>query len=563
MFFILFSFVVSKVHVPNQKLDTPFVNLVTIRKLGSYLNESSLSVVYFSSQGIDSLQMKTFRKAAITFGHRVNFSVVDDSNAYKFLRVYNASTNSLFFFKGTGLWIATKFPGSEIALENLINCFIKSSIHSVQSKEGVLSLIDSTSFSLLTNKENMEKAYHVYLNLSRDFSYIPLIIVTDELYKEFEIPSDKIGFFRKEDRMLLSVEIDYDYIMNQTKPVYRELLKTDLTQNTIPIAALICEQLTPDMDKFLFHIATKYPDFIVGFITPRFCKMVEDATLMNLSGKTTFIAFHYYDRSYYSNEKLNLPNTFQKDIYFEQCSSYLDSIKNNETKRLYHSQTDIKPINEYVEAINGEKYIDFLNDTDNNLLLFYCDENDNTTNISLNILTETSKELRKRNVTNVRIAMIDAKQNSSPKRFPYLYTLPQLRIYPINRTNEVQFIHHFTKIDILRFINRTTDIHFDDIPQKNKEEFQTEVSQFLGILMNLPKDEQTKTKGYLKQMWLDLGIKFGISTETETIGDDNDDDIEFIDDDEFSDENETDTNEVKKPQEVDKKQDTFNGSNEL
>ena len=184
----------------------------------------------------------------------------------------------------------------------------------------------------------------------------------------------------------------------------------------------------------------------------------------------------------------------------------MSGIQNGAIQKKYHSQ-DVKQPDSALIRLNGNSYSDFMNDTENDLIVMYIN---GETSYS-DVLEMISNEMK--NVSGIRFGIIDVVLNSAPVRLPKIPVAPQIRVYPkANRTAEMPFPQAFTRDNLLTFINRTTSVGMplDLQGAIDTTGFKNDVGRFVTEMGIYPDADREKIAAYFKQMWLDLGIEFGV-----------------------------------------------------
>ncbi|OHT04966.1 hypothetical protein TRFO_27409 [Tritrichomonas foetus] len=540
----------NRIFIPYNIVKESYFTQVKWSNLISFLNNSNLTIAYIGN--IDHFHPMTsmMNNAAITFGHKISFISLDSSGADKFLQQYNCTGESLFFFIGQKVWLACSTPGTETSFQFMISSFLQQTISSVNNIQTLHSILGHFHFSFITSHENLESVFTLRYKSSPFLGPIDIIIANDIVLNELKITNEKIAIYRQEDHSIEVINISFESIFEAVKPTFRRLVNTDLFDKTKPIAALVVDELSSEMEDFLYHIYLKYKEnFIVGWIPPLRHYIVERSTLINVNEqKPFFIAFHAFDRSFYPYSNLitidllqkentqKLPpefssHKFTKDLWNEICSFYLMNIIENKINRTYHSSTkpDLLFNESHVNYLVGKNYSDFIKTQKDLIILYYYDDNSEETLNARNELKKVAEFFS--NESSLLFGAIEMNQNSVPECFPNfaLNYAPHIRLIKTDKT-QIPFLHVIKSNEIMRFIAHFSSSNFTiEIPQKDEDEFKKEAAHFVQIMYALPENEREIVKEYFKQMWINLDIDYGVKIDDEEIPMEG---IEFIHDEE-------------------------------
>lgn len=504
--FMIFLFLCNKVFVP---FNLPILNKVpraTVFELDKQIEIYEHVVVFIGSQNDPDIELfhTIFFDASQFFARNGTFLYVTAKEGQKYLDKYKNVDPALLIFKDHKIWLSTAFPKSGSELFYILYQFFKQKVTYINSIPDLMKGLSHFPLTIICSQELLQEAFVVRYQIAVALGFIDIIVTSNEFLENgLNVPSDKIGVFRMEDKCIVPVYPTFYGLFEGVRPYYRKFVEEDFEEPNATFCAYLGNKMTPLVETILYEFAIKYPKLTFGFVPPEFHDKVRDATLLPLKNIPTFIVFSYQDRSFY-------PQNFEE---FDEkrptkiIKQYIDSISDNSIKRKYHTEAVPKDDpKDLVKKLVGLTYQDFLNDTKHDLVVLYTEPHSEDCEEALIEFTQAAEAMKR---TGVRFAYIDSYLNSCPLKFPFFLSKPSLRIYPaINRSNDMMFLHHFTKNNIILFVNQFGSWNYDiKTDPRDKNQFKLEMSQFAHNAQYIPKGDRDKLEPYFYQLWVEMGLE--------------------------------------------------------
>ena len=505
MFWCVVGFVAC-VFVPFATTKDPYIKVVKLNELTKHLNETKGKTVALFSE--DESAYWVLRKLAVVYGDKAEFCVVHD--ARRFLSQYNCRDNSVLLFVENKVWLAASMSLDESGMFFLLEDFLGNHVRVARSKEGLLSMLGTHQFSFVSTKEKLGDAVSLHYKVAPFMGPFGVVVAEQSILSDMGI--DSVAMFRREDKVLVPVNNDIGDVMEKTMPSYRNLVPADLNGNAT-VVVICVDQPSQDMQDFMYRLSVKFPEFVVGYAVSRIWNLVRDITLLDCHS-SMIVALSGYDRSYYPFSGCSVQR-FQKDVWFEDVSAYLNGIKQGKIPRKYHVEEVEQTPGSLVVKLNGQTYREFLNDTKHDIALLYVRDD----NASVAFLERIAREFHDNNIDKIKFGVIDVYKNSCPERFPLMPYVPQIRVFPHeNHTNAMPFIHTYSRDLFLAFLNRTTSLGMP-LPLSAPLDHDTvkgDVGSFISIMGDYPTAERERMIAYYRELWLSLNITIGVQMTTET-----------------------------------------------
>ena len=505
MFFCVVG-LASGLFIPMSVTETKYLKKVSVVELIRHVNETGgKTVAIFSGNEIAHILLSNM---AMIYGDSAEFCVVEDGA--RFLSKYNCRENSVILFEGSKVWLAASLAFDESGLLFLIHSFLGNSIRSATNKEGLFSTLGTNSFSLVCTRELLDDVVALRYRVAPFLGVFGMTVVDERVLRELDLDPKRIAMFRREDKVLTSVDNNISDIMRKSMPSYRNLVPRDFDDDNKTVVVFSVDSLTADMEDFLYKLSTKFPDFVVGYAPSHVRKIVHDISLLDLPSPS-ILAVNGFDRSYYPFSGCSVKH-FQKDVWFDDVCAYLTGITKGTIPRKYHVQAVEQPPNSALIRLNGATYPDFItNEVTDRVVLYIRDSTE-----TIPFLEDIANEFHSHGITQVKFGVIDVYQNSSPHRFPLMPFVPQIRVFPHeNRTSSIPFLHTYSRDLFLTFLNHTTSLGLP-IPLAAPLDHDTvkqDVGQFVSTMSTYPMSDREKLIPYFRELWLSLNITFGVRVQ--------------------------------------------------
>ncbi|KAH0791414.1 disulfide-isomerase ER-60 [Histomonas meleagridis] len=507
--FLLFSTLVSSIYVPFSSTSKPITKVIKKSEIDNYTYGTAHLFVLGLEAGdkLTNVYHEHIHDMAMLFGGQAKFAIFESQYAERFADKHKTHLPFIAYYYH-GIYMATYiYPPTESALLYLFDYIINDDNHTeAKSLKELNTLMGPYLFTILTTKENIQDAEFIRNEAGRRLGPVHIVPVTTELIHSFGIDDKVLGFFRKDDMNIVSIEPKLRDIFRATFPKYRILKASDLQKPKKLVLALIDQKISSKYRDFLFEMGSRFPNITVGFAGQNVKSMIERCTNEGYDDIHPGIALFNLDQNIHYNTTEFFHDLIGKPFFTEKWLSaatlMIGKVLSGEIQPSYVSE-DVPPKSDFnVQKLVGLTYGEYVDDPENDVVVIYKRENCEHCKEFFPKFLDFARECEKANVQNLKFGFIDVVKNSAKKPFPYMMGVPHVRIFPAkNKTNDQPMRGGNDRGSLIRLINRygLHKLPFEE-PPLDKATLAAEMMQLLMSQDQAPPDEQMKNLKFMEEM---------------------------------------------------------------
>ena len=502
--FFFFSFFAFSVFVPYSKTVLPAVHQLNDETFRTFkpTHQTLIALIIPDNYPIErqTFMLTLFSSAIPFYSDIANFVFFKSSEAPTLVSSIPASLPAVVFFFKARLVFSCPLPMSETTLSYLLGSWLDPDYGLAKTKEDLYSALCGVPLAMIT-KENLavNASFHLVKALPQIGSCI-LVKVTEQLFNEIVLENGRnrrpmlscdYAMFRLSDRTIMPIYNEYDVnitesgIYNASKPFFCLLTENMITTHDQVYAVYFdLEYNESKYSDILYRLAEKHymnrPNLHFQFVvvTPENFHYISQVTRDNITAPN-FLVFSYFDGYYYPHNDDLTGFDMTENRWLEVANDYLSDIENGKINRKYFSEKEeTEPLNGLTKVV-GSTYPNFVNDPDNDVLMLFYDNQEKGEDAikQYKIFSNILK------CDNLKVGYINIAENSSPQRYPILFDVPMVCLFPAkNKTDVRPMFYTISSDNIFRFVNSSMTLSHESF---NFPELDTTLAQMELFMFSL------------------------------------------------------------------------------
>ncbi|KAK8886251.1 hypothetical protein M9Y10_041711 [Tritrichomonas musculus] len=467
MIFLTFflHFFVNSVYVPYHNTETPILLQFTDKELAYSKNlyrPFLVLVINDYARANNEEVIRTISQISLEFGEKVLIGMMRESRAnqiYEDIQKHLHGQNQflyspfiVYYDVGRPIYV-TSLINDEVAITHTLNFWINGPKIVSNFKE-LMEALGNSPLSIISKKSALKEAFNITSKALITSGPVDLIQAEDDLFKMLNLPNHNFSVFVKED-MSINGFTNYDEFLKYSLPHFKIFEQNDITSNIYnqenDIVAIFDTNLKPEYNNTLYYLKEKYPQYLYGIVDKKsLFDVYSYYTHQDIKDLPAALIFNREKRFYYplpqnlNNEPnmTSLLNKYVKSVVEERIQKEYMSEELNET---------VSDIENDVTRLVGNNFENFVNDTETDSLIFF--ETPQNWPFYFKFFQYAQGNVSSLGVK-MKFGYIDPTKNSSPYRFPKIYSNPLIELYlkdgtmipMLNIVNEegiMRFLHFF------------------------------------------------------------------------------------------------------------------------
>lgn len=507
MLSILLSFSRS-IFVPYSKTDTCTVKRVNASLLSELTPgfQTSIAIATKPSEKRTKQIEQNFIDMATYYDGKANFFLLEPISADKLASDSGVSMPCIFVYKA-GLKLGSyPYPDTDGGFCFLLKILLEDMPQPVKNQTELFRELGNAPFTFITPPEKYNKALSLQYDASSQMGTIGIVVVEPQVLLSIGFNISSLCLFRAEDKYIVKA-IEYpEGLYQQSYPVFRKLMASDLRGQFTKVFALIAPQLTDEYTDFLFEVGQANPAFVVGYL-PRNLHSYAESICHKVFDETTVtvVAFNYDNGFYYPTASEFPDDFFTKPFnayqWVTRANALLLKILFGEVTPEFLSEPEpADPFANNTYRLVGTTYEKFVMDPDHDVVVLY--KRDGCENCVEFFPEYLSFAEEFANETHLKFGYIDIVKNSAKKPYPYMPGVPHVHIFPAkNKSNDQPLRGGRGRDSLLRLVKLGGSFNYTfEVPPMDKASVAMELFQLLFAAKDMPPEEQEKAMLYINEM---------------------------------------------------------------
>lgn len=504
-FFVLFS---QSIFIPYSKTDTCTVRRVNASLLGELSPgfQTSIAVAVKPSDKRAKIIEQNFIDMATYYDGKANFFLLEPISADKLATDSGVNMPCIFVYKA-GLKLGSyPYPDTDGAFCFLLKILLEKMPKPVTNQTELFHELGNTPFTFISPPEKYNKALSLQYDCSSQMGSIGIVVVEPQVLLSLGFNVSALCLFRTEDKYIVRAIERPEGLYEQSYPVFRKLMASDLRGPYTKVFALIAPALTDEYIDFLFEVGYANPAFVVGFLPKNLHSYAESICHKVFNDSTVAVVAFNYDNGFYYPTSSEFPEDifsqpFNAFKWVTRANSLLRKILLEEITPEFLSEPEpTEPVTSNAQMLVGTTYEQFVMDPEHDVVVLYKREGcENCVEFFPEYLAFAQEFA---NETHLKFGYIDIVKNSAKKPYPYMPGVPHVHIFPAkNKTNDQPLRGGRSRDALLRLIKTSGSFEYPfEAPPMDKASVAMELFQLLFSAKDMPPEEQQKAMEYVKSM---------------------------------------------------------------
>ena len=465
MIFCILFYLSESIFVPYQNTETPILVRFTDKELSYTKNlyrPFILLVISDYSRSYNNEAIEIMAQMSLEFGEKVLIGLITESQSkqvYDDIRknlqnqTYIIRPPFIAYYDIGRLVYYTSFLYDEVAIANTLN-FMLNGPKSVSNSEELLQTLGNTPLSIISKKSMLKEAFNITSQALKIFGPTELIQVDDTLFEAINLKDYNYAVFVKDD-MSINGFSNFEDFIESSRTHFKVLNLDDVTINVYDdaentVVGIFDTDLKLEYNNTLYELKERHPQFLYGLASTKpLFDLYSYYTHHEITKYPDFLIFNREEKFYYP-----IPETLKNNNNISIIlNEYVNQVIEGNIQKVYMSEelneTNSKKDENGVTRLVGKTFEQFVNDTEKDSLIFFgipenwpyyykyfINAKENISSIGLDL----------------KFGYIEATKNSSPYRFPKIYSNPHIELYLRDGTM-VPMLNIVNEEGILRFLH--------------------------------------------------------------------------------------------------------------
>lgn len=448
---------------------------ISSNDLGRKLRLDRSMYFVFAVNNTDKQLLANVNEIAKEFQSTGNFFFYDKQSALRALEYNRVDSPALFYFNASLFIAAAKLPKEKEQLRTLMTQLVTDHADVVHSVDTFNSLIGDFKYTLVANEGNFGTAKFMFFEMCKRFGDTQILVVSDDILAFYNIHAHKDAhvLYRREDEAF--EYFDKTNISNVVIPKVRVFNEEDAGKESKVMVILTGTSFTGELKNQLLKLHRKFPDFVYGYMNYNLMEKLGKLNGMVVTQQSSAFVCNFRDRYYYTPSGVDIC----------QIESIIEEILAGKIERQYLSEPEKSVLEARVGRIVGKTYQKFISQ-DRDVLMLFTDGSECEMQAVFEDFANEFSDI------DVSFGVIDVSKNS--ERFPPFYELPQVILFPKNKTdyqhlrgsqtrdNIMLLLEHYGSSDTWPFAGK--------IP--SRAEFESEIQKMSNTVNTLPPSDKSK-----------------------------------------------------------------------
>lgn len=463
IFFFAFLLLTKSIFVPYHNTETPILLQFTDKELSYTKNlyRPFIVLVISYARSYNNEAVEIMSQMSLEFGEKVLFGLILDSQSKQIYEDIQKSLNNqsqplrppfIAYYDVGRLIYCTNFIYDEVAISSTINFWLKGP-KSVSNSEELFQSLGNTPISIISKKSMLKEAFNITSKALKFSGPIELIQAEDELFNTINLTDYNFAVFVDDDKSINGFSNLEDFF-KYSQPHFKVLNLNDATSNLYDepentVVSIFDTDLKIEYNNTLYELKEKYPQYLYGLAhTNSLFELYSDYTHQKIENFPEFLIFNREEKFYYPLPE-NLKKS-QNSISFI-LGEYVKSVNDGKIQKVYMSEEineSISNENEVTKLV-GKTFENFVNDTEKDSLIFFGVPDDYP--YYYKYFMNAKKNISSLGI-NLKFGYIEPNRNSSPYRFPKIYSNPHIELYLKDGTM-IPMLNIINEEGILRFLH--------------------------------------------------------------------------------------------------------------
>lgn len=447
---------------------------------------------------------QTIIEASYYYGEMADFYFLEPVSADAMATEYGIRMPCIFVYR-VGLLCGTyNYPQADTGVMFLLKLLLEPMPEPVQNLSEVYSQLGNSPYSFIVTPERYNNAISLQFDCSSNMQ-IGVVVAVPQILLSFGLNYTKIALFRSEDRTITQAREYKEGLYQQTYPVFRILMSSDLRGPDTIVFALVAPTLTDEYRDFLYNIGLANPGFVVGYLPRNLRSYAESICHVIFEESTVAVVAFNYDNGFYYDTSSEFTADFYKrpfslQNWYRKGNNILAKILKGQIKPEFISEPEPAVSETNVQMLVGTTYEQFVMDPNYDVVVLYKREGcDNCVEFFPEYL-EFAKSLS--NYTYLKFGYIDIMKNSAKKKYPFMPGVPHVHFFPAkNKSNDQPMRGGRSTDSMLRMIKTNSEFEYAfEAPPLDKASASLELFTLLFAAKDMPPEEQAKAMEYVKSI---------------------------------------------------------------
>lgn len=441
-----------------------------------------------------------------------DFVFITPNDVSKLAHDFKIRSPFIFVYKNKRLITKYDFPGTQKIFLRILTAITTDDPKVIDNIDDLKAQLDEVPLTILAPKQWWQDAVNIQMESSIHMTDINVLCVTPNVLKDLGLNETMMAVFRLEDRGVKNFKNCTKSFYKASQPLYHMLQSSELTNPNNQIFALTSRDLYFEHKDFLYQLADKYPDFIIGYLDPYYYKFAMPAFGIDFKERLDMHFFNFERKFYidssdiFTDEFLN--QTFDVQKWFDAASKFLDSVKKGERKKIFASEPVPEKQEGNIEILVGKTYEDFINDTKHDSIVLFYREDDKKSTDFLPVYENFSIECKKAGYDFLKFGRINVVNNAAPIDFPWMPNLPHIEIFPMKNKSAHDMLRGTLKRDnFIWFIQHTASKPIKlEFKLPTQDELKQEIMNVIMRTSRMKPEDNAKLLNWLKEISQEVGL---------------------------------------------------------
>lgn len=407
------------------------------------VNESDISQLLTSNEYV--VVYRTSRYNTQSFQPFMEAQTLFDSSI-TFVIVYDNCLPKLEFFKNQKLFVSYSPVFDESTMLLCMDMALNHDYVESTNIQDVYAHFGQTAFTIIGPIEESTKIVELAYSVPCNLGICNFVFASNGILHKFGI--SKFGVYHKIDSDIVAFDGSEKGLLSALKAKFDYMTFESMQRSEKPIFLLLRDNIHENHTTFMGNLVEKYPDFEYAFVKGDDVAKIGQFTHLYppFTYNSRLLILNMTGGYFFNSEELigdELKNQyFEIDLWMNVAEKFINLVKDSKINKTYKSEYVPRANSLNLTKVVGYNYNDFLNETENDIIMYYVIDNAECRKI-FDAYVQFSNSIKGK--FKCKVGFIDVDQNAIENGFP---------VKP-SEVPKVAFIDHKDKS--MRFMERKID----------------------------------------------------------------------------------------------------------